>query len=140
MEETLAIATREEMKAEGLKRMKTLGIMKETINQLKDEDLVSMSERNGGLYWLDEQDAKLVKDIEKKYDGYVYFCIKSATEFGMMLSCLWVSKYKEEWEMDNEDIRQNMVFAYVHNYDAEFCSEFGTIGVRQFIGGLMRTY
>lgn len=127
-------------KEEAIKRMKALGIFNETIRQFQKEDLVSYSEPPmGANYWLDEEQQKLVKAFEEEYDALVYFVIRSYTMLGRMDAFLYVSDHEEEWEMDNEDINDGYTMSYVHNYDMTDCSEFGSIGVQERFGGLVRT-
>ena len=46
--------------------------------------------------------------------------------------------YDEEWEMDNEDIKEGYVLAYVWNTTVDYFSEFGSIAVQGRFGGLVR--
>ena len=133
-------ATREEMKAEAIKRMKALGIYAETIKQFEKENLISLSEPPmGAFYWVEGDDLNYIKAIEEKFGGMAYCAIRSYTGFGTLDSFLWVSPYKEDWAGDHEDIPDGYVFSWVRNRDAEFCSEFGTICVKPTIaGGLKR--
>ena len=127
-------------KAEAIKRMKVLDIFNETIKQFEKEDLVSCSEPPlGANYWLDEEQQKLVKEFEEENNALVYFVVRSYTEFGKMDAFLYVSDYEEEWEMDNEDIKEGYVLSYVYNFDVPDFSEFGSIGVVNRFGGLIRT-
>ena len=126
-------------KAEAIKRMKVLDIFNETIKQFEKEDLVSCSEPPlGANYWLDEEQQKLVKEFEEENNALVYFVVRSYTEFGKMDAFLYVSDYEEEWEMDNKDIKEGYVFSYVYNFDVPDFSKFGSIGVVNRFGGLIR--
>ena len=126
----------ENKKIEAIKRMKALKIFNQTIKQFEKENLVSYSEPPmGANYWLDEEQEKLVKAFEEEYNALVYFVVRSYTVFGKLDAFLYVSDYEEEWEMDNED---GYAMSYVHNYDMPDCSEFGSIGVQERFGGLVR--
>jgi hypothetical protein len=57
---------------------------------------------------------------------------------GEMLSLLYVSKDREEWESDRDDLQYGYAYAYVINLDDDWCSEFGTIGIKPQFGGLAR--
>ena len=130
----------ENKKIEAIKRMKALKIFNQTIRQFERENLVSCSEPPmGANYWIDEEQEKLVKAFEEEYNALVYFVVRSYTAFGKLDAFLYVSDYEEEWEMDNEDINDGYVMSYVHNYDMTDCSEFGSIGVQERFGGLVRT-
>lgn len=124
-------------KQEAINRMKTLGIFPQTIKQFKGGQ-VSYSEPTGANYWADEDQERIIKEFEEKYNALVYFVIRSYTEFGKMDALLYVSDYSEEWDMDREDINDGYVMAYVYNYDVPDFSEFGSIGVQERFGGLVR--
>ena len=129
----------EKKKAEAIKRMKAFKIFPETIKQFKTYGLVSCSEPPiGGKYCLDDKQKKVVEEFEREHDALVYFVVSSFTEFGKLDALLYVSDYEEEWEMDNEDIKDGYPLSYVHNYDATWCSEFGSIAVKGISGGLVR--
>ena len=130
---------REKMKKEGLLRMKKLNLMEDVVKLFKEEDGLYKTEgQKGTLYFLNEEEKKAVKEVEEQFEGLVYHVIKTFTEFGTLLNMLYVSQYDEEWEMDRADIGDGIVFAYVKNLDAEYCSEFGSIGVKPMIGGVVR--
>lgn len=128
---------REEQLIEALKRMELLNIFKSTINEFREDGKISKS-INGGLYWLDEEDKERVRKFEEKYNALVYCVIECNTEFGKLQNFLYVSKNEEEWEFDTQDIKDGIVFAYVCNLDIPEYSEFGSIGIRNFGGGLIR--
>lgn len=131
--------SRENKKAEAVKRMKALDIYTEAIKQFKNEDTVMVSEPPlGGLYWLNEEEKKVVADFEAEYNALVYMVVRSNTEFGLLDSLLYVSDEQEEWEMDWEDIPDRYLMAYVANRDCPDYSEFGSIAVKSVGGGLVR--
>ncbi len=136
----------EKMKAEALKRLKTLGVMPEVIKAFKKDGVVYYSERANRmfpavLYFLSNEDKymELKKKFEEKTGDLVYHAILTHTEFGDCLDFLYVSKHEEEWEMDNEDLSDGYVLVYSNNLSAPDCSEFGSIAVRSIMGGLERT-
>lgn len=131
--------TREKMKKEAVKRMKMLRILPQTIKEFETDDVVNESEGIGALYWLNEDEKEMVKEFEKEFGGVVYHVIHSFTEFGELYALLYVSQYEEEWECDNESLKEGFPLAYVVNKSHPYCSEFGSIGVRPSIGGLVRT-
>lgn len=132
--------TREKMKKEAVKRMKMLRILPQTIKEFETDDVVNESEGIGALYWLNEDEEELVKEFEKEFGVVVYHVIHSFTEFGELYAFLYVSQYEEEWEYDNESLQEGFPLAYVVNKSHPDCSEFGSIGVRPSIGGLVRTF
>ena len=55
-----------------------------------------------------------------------------------MYNFLYVSDYQEEWEMDQNDIKEGYALVYVWNKTIDYCSEFGSIAVKEKFGGLVR--
>lgn len=103
------------------------------------KDKVCFFERFGG-YWVDQEPeikAKM-REIEREYDCVVYAITHEFTQFGECWSFLIMSKYEEEWDMTLEELKDGYAFAYVWNKDDEWCSEFGTIAVKSFGGGITR--
>jgi hypothetical protein len=131
-------ATREEMIAEAKQRMLLLDISKGIIKDFIEDGVVSLSEGIGYLYWIDEEEKPMVEELEKKTGGVVYHMIKTYTEIGLMYAILYVSPDKSEWEDDKGNLSQGYAFSYVVNKDEPAFSEFGSIGFRRNIGGLIR--
>ena len=131
----------ENKKAEAIKRMKTLDLYKPYIKLFEKDNKIFLSEMTGGVYEFDDDEelnAK-VKAFEAEHDALVYHVIRTMTQFGELYNFLYVSDYEEEWEMDNADITDGYALAYVWNKTDEWCSEFGSIGVRGKFGGIVRT-
>lgn len=131
---------RAKQKAQAIERMKKLGIMEQPVKEFEEEGKLNLSENGGLLYYLNEDEQKMVNDFEKENNGLVYHVIKSRTTIGLMYALLYVSEYLEEWEMDMEDLGEGQALAYVVNMDMPDCSEFGTIGIKPSVGGLIRTW
>lgn len=119
-------------------------ISKNIRKEFFENNTVYYTEQNGALYWCNdlgggEKYEQLIKKFEEKHEGCkVYFVMHNYTEFGELLNLMYVSNYEEEWEQDRQDLLNGITFAYVYNLDDEWCSEFGTIGIRGLIGGLVR--
>ena len=128
---------KEKMKQEAIERMKMLKLSNSCIKAFQRGE-VWESEGIGALYDLTEEEQKIVNDFEKKNNGLVYHVIHNMTQFGELYSLLFVGKHEEEWQMDRQDIEENIVFAYVYNKTDDWCSEFGSIMVKPSIGGLIR--
>ena len=132
--------SREEMKQEAIKRMKALDIFPSAIKQFKNNDIVMVSERPlGALYWANNEEKEMIRKFEEDNNALVYMIVRTNMVFGLCDSLLYVSQYPEEWEMDNEDIKSDIVMTYTVNHDAPYCSEFGSIGIQKRNGGLIRT-
>lgn len=128
-----------EQKLEAIKRMKKLDIYTQVIKEFEKDNVLNKSESGGILFWLDENEQKMVKEFEEKYNATVYHLIHNYTEYGELYSFLFVSQYKDDWDYDNEDLNNNRSLVYVKNIDEDAFSEFGTIGIRSQFGGLIRT-
>lgn len=131
----------ETKKAEAIKRMKVLDLYKPYITLFEKDNQIFMSEMTGGVYEFNDNEELVakVKEFEEEYDALVYHVIRTMTTFGELYNFLYVSKYEEEWEMDNADIADGYAMAYVWNKADEWCSEFGSIGVQGKFGGIVRT-
>ena len=130
---------RDKQKLEALKRMKLLNLHPTVIDEFMQQDKLNLSEFGGFLYWLDESQQRVVEDFERKYNALVYHVIHSFTEFGELLTFLYVSDYPEEWDMDTHSLQAGIPIAYVKNLSNDCCSEFGSVGIRPNNGGLIRT-
>ncbi len=136
--------SREIKKVEAINRMKELGLFAPCIKAFKDRDEVQLSEPTGGLYEfsIDKELTAKVQEFEKKNNALVYHVIHTPMrldgEAMDMYNFLYVSDYQEEWEVDNADIKEGYVFAYVWNKTIDYFSEFGSIAVKGMFGGLVR--
>ena len=127
-------------RTEALLRMKKLGLHRNAINEFKKEGKLNLSEPAWGnsigvLYWLNDEEQKMVKDWEEQTGNVVYHVIKNNTEFGICYSLLYVSKYADEWVLDDNDLTEGEPYAYVTD---GWCSEIGRIGIKPAGGGVVR--
>lgn len=133
---------REEMKQEAVRIMKELDIYKPYINAFKTKKRdVCFFENFGGYYAYQEPKLqKKIEELENKYGFMVYAVTHEFTEFGELYSFLYVSKHKDNWDynIEKSGFRDFVVMAYVWNVDDEMCSEFGSILVTSFGGGIKR--
>jgi hypothetical protein len=122
--------------------MKKFKIHINVINQFKKDLTLNLSESGGMLYWLDDKQKEIVNKFQERYPNkLVYHIIRDFTNFGEMLSLLFVDgSYIDEFEQERNDIEDGYVLSYVHNVTMEDCSEFGTIVVKPSIGGLKRIF
>lgn len=141
---------RELQKTEATQRLQLLEkLYKMHQNVLKEftaDETIYYSERinksfSGILYWLNNKQKYVdaVKEVEQKYNIYVYHCILSHTEFGDVLDMLFVSSAQEEWEQEIEDLETGYSESYCYVLDNEG-SEFGTIKIKGVNGGIVREY
>lgn len=136
--------SKEIKKAEAINRMKALGLFAPCIKAFKDRNEVQLSEPTGGLYEFsaDKELTAKVAEFEEKNNALVYHVIHAPIRidgnFMDMYSFLYVSDYEEEFEMDNDDIKEGYVFTYTWNKTFDYFSEFGSIAVKTMFGGIVR--
>ncbi len=121
--------------------MKSLDIYKPYIKKFEKDGTVTLFERFGGYYIDEHQEPELLKkmrEFEEETGSLVYAVTHNIFEFGECYSFLIISKYEEEWSMILEEIKDGYAFSYVWNKTDDCCSEFGTIAVRSFGGGIAR--
>ena len=120
--------------------MKRMDIYTPYITGFQEQHNVCYFEEYGG-YWV-FQDRELmakINAIENRYNCLVYAVTHEFTEFGECYSFLIVTNYPEEWdELVYSEGSRHSAFAYVWNKDDDWCSEFGSVLVRSFGGGIKR--
>ena len=124
-----------------LSAMKNLDIYKPYIKKFEKDGTVILFERFGG-YYIDEDNEpelfKKIKEFEDWSECIVYAVTHELFEFGECYSFLCISKYEEEWASMLNETKMGLAFSYVWNKTDEWCSEFGTVAVRSFGGGVAR--
>lgn len=131
-------------KAEAIRRMKALKLSSNIIKEFEKDHILYYSEDlkgpfKGILYWVDNEPRfrQIINTFELEHNALVYHAHLAHTEFGDLLSLLFVSDYPEEWELDNADIQEGFPLAYVYNISEEF-GEFGSIQIKPVNGGITR--
>ncbi len=117
--------THEEQKSEAIKRLRMLFA----------DEVVPTAYENGTVYLCDPPGGNLIpipsemmdeiRSFEREHDALVYLVIGDSWSY----SYLYVSRYKEEWEMDVDDLGEGYPLAYVENIGDPECSEFGSIRI-----------
>ena len=132
--------TKQEKKQKAIELMKKLNIYDDYILGFTEDDKVCFYENFGGYWAYQEPELmKKIKEIEENYECLVYAITHEYTDFGECYDFLIVTDYKEEWSnLIYGTKKAYYAFAYVWNKDDEWCSEFGTIGVQSFGGGIRR--
>ena len=134
------VTLQQKQKEFAISLMKKLDIYQPYIDIFEKENVVSYFEHYIGFWaYQDKELIAKVKEIEKEYGCIVYAITHEFMEFGECYSFMLVTRYKYEW--DNllfKDGSTFYVFSYVWNKTYEEFSEFGTIGVRSFGGGITR--
>lgn len=128
-------------KDKAIELMKALDIYTPYIEGFEQEDKVCFYEMFGG-YWVEQEPEiqKKLNELEKQYNCVVYAITHEFTDFGECWDFLLVTDYPEEhdtllYKQSNDNY---IVFAYVWNKTDDYCSEFGSIGVKSFGGGIRR--
>ena len=134
------IVNRDEMKAEAVKRMEILRLHPNVIKEFEDKGVLNYSYSVlGFLYWLTEETQERVKEFELSNGYLVYHVIENETSIGRLITFLYVSVFKEEWEQEKLELKNGYALAYVINTDDELCSEFGGVELKSINGGVVRT-
>ena len=128
--------TLEEQKEEAIRRLRML---------FKDNTIPDAFAKSGTVYLCDHPDGNPIpipsekmdeiRLLENKHGLLVYLVIADSWS----CSYLYISKYKEEWELDVNDLGEGYPIAYVENIGDPECSEFGSIRIAQSShGGFIR--
>lgn len=138
----------EKINEECIKRIKELKMHNNVVLDF-EEGIINYSENMGGvfkgmLFWAKNREDILqaIQKFEESHkDSKVYHTILTRTEFGELLSILYVNgKEEENWENERFDLKNGNAFAYVENLSDNFLSEFGYIGIESTNGGLTRIF
>lgn len=133
--------TKEQRKEKAIELLKKLEVYKPYINGFKHGNKVCYFENYAGFWaYQDEELQNKIKEIEERYSCTVYAITHELFEFGECYSFLIVTNNNEEWDSILEPCNKNKfyAFSYVWNKDVDYCSEFGTIQVQNFGGGIRR--
>ena len=132
--------TIENKKLKAIELMQKLDIYKPYIKGFKDNDNICFFEGFGGFWAYQEPELMAkIKEFEEKYNVLVYAVTHEYTDFGECYDFLYIPDYEEDWEdMLYREGKTFYTCAYVWNVDDDFCSEFGTIGILSFGGGIKR--
>lgn len=81
-----------------------------------------------------------IKEIERDHHCIVYAVTHNFFMFGECFSFLMVPVYEEDWQYLLQRLDRNTfsVMAYVWNRSKECCSEFGSVIINSFFGGIAR--
>ena len=127
-------------KEKAIELLKEMDIYAPYIKGFREKGMVCFFERFGG-YWADQEPElyEKMRALEKKYNCLVYAITHEYTDFGECYSFLIVTAYPEEWAtLMHTEGNRHTAFAYVWNKDDDWCSEFGSITVQSFGGGIRR--
>ena len=127
-------------KDKAIELMKQMDIYTPYISGFQRQNNVCYFEKYGG-YWAFQNKELMAKinEIENRYNCLVYAVTHEFAEFGECYSLLTVTAYPEEWAtLVQSNGNKHVAFAYVWNRDDDDCSEFGSVLVHSFGGGIRR--
>lgn len=127
-------------KEKAIELLQELNICRPYIKGFEEKGMVCYFENCGG-FWIDQEPELYAKmqEIEKEHNCKVYAVTHEFTEFGELYDFLIVTDYPEEWDtLFYSQGNRHTAFAYVWNKDDDWCSEFGSITVQSFGGGIRR--
>lgn len=133
--------TREIKKQKAIELMKQLDIYKPYIQGFEKNDTICFFEQFGGFWAYQEPELdKKIKEFEEEYNCLVYAVTHEYLEFGECYDFLFISDYEEEWDYTLEGLSESkyIACAYVWNKNDDLCSEFGSIVICSFGGGIKR--
>jgi len=132
--------TLEERKHKAIEYMEKLKIYKPYIKDYIDNNEIYYFEKYAGYpTWELRQLEEKIKEIEKKHNCTVYAVTHEFTGFGELYDLLIITDYKEEWDdLLFKSNNKYFAFSYVWNKTDNSLSEFGTIGLCSFAGGIIR--
>lgn len=129
-------------KEKAIECMRELDIYKPYIKAFAENGVKTLFERFGGYYITAGNEPELfdkIKKFEEETGSLVYAVTHEAFWFGECYTFLCVSKYEEDWYGSVENTPYGIyVWSYVWNKDDDVCSEYGTVVVKSFGGGLAR--
>lgn len=132
--------TVKQKKAKAIELMYELNIYEPYIKGFEKDNEVCFFEGFGGFWAYQEPELMTkIQEFEKEYNCLVYAVTHEYLEFGECYDFLYIPDYEEDWEyMFDLQGDTFYVAAYVWNKTDDWCSEFGTIGIRSYGGGIKR--
>lgn len=133
--------SREEMKAEAVKRLQQLKLNPAIIQQFEESgEIHSCIGYDGHPVPADPVLKEQIRQLETENGFMVFLNIHSEMFYCSMDSLLIVSKFREDWKMEVLDIQDGYAMTYTINQTHPECSEMGSIAISHTKnGGIIRT-
>lgn len=107
---------REKQKAEAVKRLELMGI-RENVRRKFEEDGTVMLCNNEQYRPVDEEMAEEIRKFEREHDATVFLAVRMFTPIADLDALLFVGKYEEEWESQQNDLKDGYALSYTINRD-----------------------
>lgn len=107
--EEITLATRDEMKAEAVYRMKQIGLVDSILNDFVTSENIQVYEPPYGCgYGLEDEDLNVVRTFEGKHNTLVWGVIRSFKNYDgedvTIDALLYVSENKKFWDIERENL------------------------------------
>ena len=136
--------SREQKIEKSVELLNKLKIYKPYIDGFKEDELdnICYFEHFAGFWaFIKKELIEKIKELEEKTNCKVYAATHEYFEFGECYSLLLIPDYEEYWKyLLTKENNVYYAFAYVWNKTDNLCSEYGTIGLKSFGGGITRIY
>lgn len=120
----------EKQKAEAVSRLKLMGIREDVQRKYEEHGTVMLC-ADGQYSPVEEWITKEIERVERTFGAVVYLVVRTHTAmFGDLDAMLYVGKYEEEWEIDQDDIKGGYAMSCVVNHGDPDLSELGSIAFR----------
>ena len=129
VEPTTEMSLKLRQKQEAVSRLMRLNVPPRVAKDYDRFGHIHMCTSPSGNYALID-DAAMKAEIaafEESNEATVYMVIRMATFYGLLDSFIFVSKYTEEWDDEDLDLKDGYLMTYTINRDHPMCSEFGSI-------------
>lgn len=134
---------KQEMKEQAVKQMKALKLKSKLIEEFELNNKIYKSKKLIPLILeLSDEEQQMVKEYENKWNVIVYHVINISSNVLNQYELLYVSKDKDVWEDDIEDIKKGFVISQTiikeNTTNATLEDIAGIIGIKSLEGGLIR--
>ena len=123
------ITMREKQKAEAVKRLELMGIREDVRKKFVENDTVMFCNNEEFQPVSNEMSAEIHK-FEREHDATVFLAVRMFTLIADLDALLFVGKYEEEWESQQNDLKDGYAMSFCINRDYPDCSEMGDIAFR----------
>ena len=133
--------TREEQKAEAVQYMKAMKLDPAVIREFEEHGTIfTCRALDGTPTATDPATMEDIQKLEKEHGFLVYLAVQTDMDFGFLRNLLIVSKYREDWKLEEAEIGEGYAMCYCLNDTYPECSEMGSICIENNgSGGILRT-